>query len=157
MPVPSEFLGRMQATKGLEEFFSEGHVESGAVIAHEIRLFALVHGLAELYFSLRMALGVFPGVSNKVFQCRPQEVLVPVDLEPILDNEFYACAPAAVILSWSAISLARALRSNFSRRIALRVTRDRPRRSLMSSPMRWLAGAHAVKKNPCLTSSNRSA
>src|SRR5438876_1082004 len=63
-----EFGHTMQPLEGAKQFSGVGHVETRAVVAHEIGLLPVVRSQAQFDLRLRVFGGEFPRVTQQVFQ-----------------------------------------------------------------------------------------
>src|SRR5438046_8222823 len=74
-PFAWKFVGRMQPLEGKKEFIRVGLIETGSIIADQIRsLFAVMQ--AKLDASFRLMTGEFPGIVQKDFQKHSDPVLI---------------------------------------------------------------------------------
>ena len=74
-----ELTVAVQALEGAEQTVYIGHVEAGAVVAHEVdgAIFGLV--CSEFYPRLRLLPGVLPGIAKRIFDHNPHQIHVRID------------------------------------------------------------------------------
>jgi hypothetical protein len=77
----------MQALEGRKEFFGEGHIESGAIVAYKIGQFAGLWGDAKLDDGFGRTSRKFPRVSKQVLQYDTQEAGVAVGNHGVGDED----------------------------------------------------------------------
>src|SRR6266545_7686155 len=71
---PFEFGHTMEPLEGAKQFAGVSHVETRAVVAHEISLLPVVRSQAQFDLRLRAFGGEFPRVAQQVFQRDPEQV-----------------------------------------------------------------------------------
>ena len=106
---PLKVLEPVEPLEGPEELARVGHVEPGAVVAHEIRSLVAVSRGAELYPRLRFLVGELPGIAEQVPERDPQQPGVSARPEAAGDDELDPALRVALsqLVPWRTLPLSR--------------------------------------------------
>ena len=86
IPVPSKFVGGMQALEGPEQLPGIRHVEAGPVVAHEVDRLPAGGDGAEFDARVLAPPGEFPGVAQQVVQHHGEQARIPEPGDALLDH-----------------------------------------------------------------------